>query len=286
MGERSPDESAPAVNAFDDPAVARAYRLRPSYPPRVFDELLKLLGTRPGWIVEVGAGTGLLTRTLARHVGRIDAIESSAAMVEEARVQPGGRERAIRWIVSRAEDARLNGPYGLAVAGDSLHLMDAQVVVPRVADALAPGAFLAIVEMRTTAPWDEELEAIVGRFAAPSARDTGFSVADDLTRRELWKPQGELEIEPVSRRQKIDDYIESFHAHRALTRRQLGKEAFAFDEAMRGLARRHGATDVELRTSATIWWGVPIGTGAPPPAPAPRAPRPRGAGAWRRRRRA
>ena len=272
------------AKAFDDAAVARAYRLRPPYPPRVFDELLKLLGTRPGWILDLGCGTGLLARPLARQVGRIDAIDSSAAMIEEARVQPGGRERGIRWIVARAEDAKLNGPYGLAVAGDSLHWMQWDVVVPRVGDALAPGAFLAVLEMHVASPWDAEVAEVVKRFSRNRSFDPNFRVTDELTRRELWKPAGTLDIEPVARRQKVDDWIESFHARSSLTRRRLGTDAFAFDDAMRGLTRRHGASEVDLGVSARITWGTPIGTGAPPPVREERPARIRGGGGWRSRR--
>jgi SAM-dependent methyltransferase len=282
MRERPEFLSQENAQAFDDPAVARAYRQRPPYPPRVFDELLRLLGTRPGWILDLGCGTGLLARPLARHVGRVDAVDASGAMIEEARVQPGGRERGIRWIVARAEDVTLAGPYGLAIAGDSLHWMDWDVVLPRVADHLAPGAFLAILELRVVTPWDDEMREIVKRFSRAPSFDPNFRVTDEIATRKLWVPAGELETEPVTRKQRVDDWIESFHARSSLTRRRLGKDAFAFDDAMRGLGRRHGASEVELRVDAKISWGTPIGTGAPPPQrPAPRV---RGGGGWRSRR--
>jgi SAM-dependent methyltransferase len=243
--------------AFDDPAVARAYRTRPPYPPRVFDELLKLLGTRPGWVLDLGCGTGLLARPLIRHVGRVDAVDLSPAMIEEARGQLGGRDRGIRWIVGRAEDVKLAGPYGLAVAGESLHWMRWDVVLPRLATVLAPGAFLAVVYQVVTSPWDEDLDSIIPRFSRNPSFDKKFSTTDELTKRKLWKPEGELAIETVTRRQKVDDYIESFHARSSLTRRRLGKNAFAFDDALRGIARRHGVTEVELKVDAKIIWGTP-----------------------------
>ena len=259
MSERPAFLGEEHARAFDDPAVARAYRLRPPYPPRVFDELLKLLGTKPGWILDLGCGTGLLSRPLIRHVGRVDAIDASAAMIEEARVQPGGRDRGIRWIVARAEDAKLNGPYGLSVAGESLHWMNWDVVVPRVAKALAPGAFLAIVGLRAISPWEDEIKEVVLRFTRNPTYDPNFRVTDELARRQLWSQAGEIDTESVARRQKVDDYIESFHARSSLTKRRLGKDAFAFDDAMRAVARRHGATEVELKVDAKISWGTPAG---------------------------
>jgi SAM-dependent methyltransferase len=275
------------AKAFDDPAVARAYRLRQPYPPRVFEELLKLLGTRPGWILDLGCGTGLLARTLIRHVGRVDAIDPAAAMIEEARVQPGGRDRGIRWIVGRAEDARLAGPYGLAVAGESIQWMDWNVVLPRVARALAPGAFLALLKLTVVSPWEDEVGEIVRRFSRNPTWDPSFDVIAELQRRGLWTKAGDIELEPIARRQSVVDYIESFHAQSSLTKRRLGKDAFAFDDAMRGLARRHGATDVELKVTAGIAWGTPIASGeaeVTPPAP-PAAPADRRRRGWRSRRR-
>ena len=231
--------------------------------PRVFDELLKLLGTKPGWILDLGCGTGLLARPLIRHVGRVDAVDASAAMIEEARVQPGGRDRGIRWIVARAEDVKLAGPYGLAVAGQSLHWMNWDIVLPRVAKALAPGGFLALLDLCVLSPWEEEIKEVVARFSRNPSFDPAFRLTDELAKRRLWSQVGEIAIEPTARRQKVDDFIESFHARSSLTKRRLGKDAFAFDDAMRAVARRHGATEVELKVEATISWGTP-GNGATP----------------------
>lgn len=245
------------ADAFDDREVARAYRLRPSYPPQIFDELLRLLRGQPGWVLDLGCGTGLLARTLMRSVGRIDAVDSSAAMIEEARRLPGGNARGLRWIVAPAETAPLAGLYGLAVAGDSLQWMDWDVVLPRVARALAPGAFLAIVGISVISPWEDEVRDVVKRFSRNPGYDPDFQLVAELERRDLLKQAGAVEVPPTTRRQKADDYIESFHARSSLTRRRLGKDAFAFDEAMRLLLRRHGATEVELTIRTGVVWGAP-----------------------------
>lgn len=249
--------SAEHAKAFDDPAVARAYRFRPPYPPQVFDELAKLLGARPGWVLDLGCGTGLLARTLIRHVGRVDAVDASAAMIEEARRQPGGFARAIRWIVSSAETARFAGPYGLAVAGDSLHWMDWEIVLPRVARALAPGAFLAIVELDPAAPWRDELLPLIRRYSREPTDVRGFRLPEELARRGLFAPAGELVTEPVAWRQGVDEYVESLHARSSLARRRLGADAAAFDDGVRALLRAKRVTSVTLTLVATISWGTP-----------------------------
>src|SRR5687767_15958693 len=73
-------------------------------------------------------------------------------MITAGRALPGGDDPRITWIHSRAEDAPLSPPYGLIVAGASLHWMDPTVVLPRFRDALAPGARLAIVHNDFVAP--------------------------------------------------------------------------------------------------------------------------------------
>jgi SAM-dependent methyltransferase len=89
---------------FADDAVAHAYRSRPPYPEAVF-ELLRRRLVSPRSVLDAGAGTGALARRMIAFAERIDAIEPSAAMIEEGRTLPEGSDRRIRWIAGRAEDA-------------------------------------------------------------------------------------------------------------------------------------------------------------------------------------
>jgi ubiquinone/menaquinone biosynthesis C-methylase UbiE len=70
-----------AAQAFD--RAAEVYdRVRPEYPPEAVDWLVRTLGLAPGeTVVDLAAGTGKLTKTLARARARVIAVEPAPAML-------------------------------------------------------------------------------------------------------------------------------------------------------------------------------------------------------------
>src|SRR5215469_13356814 len=140
-------------------SVARTYHHRPPYPAGVVDALLSLLGGDGASVLDAGCGTGELARVLVGSAGRVDAVDVSRAMIDEGRRQEGGDHPNLRWVCARLEDADLRPPYALAVAGDSLNWMDWEVALPRLHDALSPGAWLAIAHRTwgTGAPEETDL---------------------------------------------------------------------------------------------------------------------------------
>src|SRR4051794_12078926 len=157
------DENAAAYKAE---SVAVAYQHRPPYPDETFTILAGLLGDRPRRVLDAGCGTGAVARPLLAWVDEIDAIDLAPAMVEEGRRLPGGDSPRLRWIVGRVEDAPLRPPYGLITAGDSLHWMEWDVVLPRFAEVLAPGSVLAILDNGyQPLPWAAPLAEILARYS-------------------------------------------------------------------------------------------------------------------------
>src|SRR4051812_30608179 len=81
------------ASAFEDPAVVASYHTRPPYPEEAFDLLAKLLAGRPGPVLDLGCGTGIIARRLVSLVGlveRVDALDVSSAMLAEGRRLPDG----------------------------------------------------------------------------------------------------------------------------------------------------------------------------------------------------
>lgn len=122
-------------SVFADQEVVQLYRYRPPYPDAVFETLRKLI-VEPRTLLDAGAGTGAISRALAPFAERVDALDPSVAMLEAGRELPGGDDPRIRWIHGRAEDAALDGPYGLITCGASLHWMDLDAVLSRFRDWL------------------------------------------------------------------------------------------------------------------------------------------------------
>ena len=118
------------ASAFQETGVVNAYRHRPVYPPAAFSTLVKLLSNPSGRVLDVGCGTGFIARNLAQLVGQVDALDISETMIAEGKLLPEGNSPNLNWIVGKAEDCLPNPPYSLITAGESLHWMDWEVVMP------------------------------------------------------------------------------------------------------------------------------------------------------------
>jgi len=258
-----PAHLGPAYGAqFHDESVARAYAARPPYPRELFEWLSELQRPRGGRILELGCGTGDLTLGLSARAERVDAVEPSAAMLAVARRRAGADEPRIRWIEATAEEAAFDGPYALAVAAESLHWMEWEVVLPKVAAALTPGAVLAIVEREHVGPlpWDAELSRLISAYST-NREFRPYDLVNELTTRGLFRQAGRRTTTPVAFAQSIADHIECMHSRNGFSRDRMAADAAAaFDAAYRRLLERYCADDVvRFSTVATIVWGSPHG---------------------------
>jgi SAM-dependent methyltransferase len=147
-------------------AVSEDYdRFRPGPPPRVLDWLLPPAAAA---VVDVGAGTGALTRLLVERLREVTAVEPDARMrrvlaarVPRATIRPGTAE-AIP-VADTSQDAVL--------ASSAWHWVDARRAVPEAARVLRPGGRLGVVwtAMDRDIPWVEALWSALrpGRLRAP-----------------------------------------------------------------------------------------------------------------------
>lgn len=246
------------ASAFQEQGVVLAYQYRPPYPDTAIAALADLMTETPKCALDVGCGTGFIARRLVELVDHVDAIDVSQAMIEEGRHLPNGDHPRLNWIVGRAEDAPLSPPYGLIVAGDSLHWLDWGVALLRFARLLSPSGWLAIVQNGLLAtPWDAELLPIIQRYSIYKNYQPTDIVAE-LERRDLFRRYGGVRTEPVAFTQSIDEYVESFHGRASLTRERLAAEATAFDAEVRQLVARFCPQRVELRIVVDIAWGKPL----------------------------
>ncbi len=120
--------------------VADEYeRTRPSYPPALLD-VLPL--DADAAVLDLGAGTGKLTRVLAARYGVVTAVEPLAnmrAMLQ--RVVPG-----VTALAGSAEQIPLDdGSVDGVFAAQAFHWFDKPVAVPEIARVVRPGGVFAIV---------------------------------------------------------------------------------------------------------------------------------------------
>jgi len=252
-------QGAHNAGRFQDQSVVDRYHLRPAYPPETFTILNNLIVDEPCVVLDVGCGTGNVTRPLAEYALRIDAVDLSLPMLERARTLPGGDSAKIRWVHGRVEEVSLEPPYALVTAGESLHWMEWDVVLPRLARVLTPHGLLAIayVEERP-APWTEGSGQIKQRFTNnPTYQPFNWIAA--LEKERLFQRLGERETAPVAVKQTVEDYIAAQHARSTHSLDTLtAEQATQFDMEMQALLLPF-AQDGLLTFSVVggIIWGKP-----------------------------
>jgi trans-aconitate methyltransferase len=248
---------------FQARTVAERYYLRLPYPAEVFDILADLVVGAPRIVLDIGTGTGDVARNLATRVDRVDAVDISAEMIAAGQHLPGGNLSNLRWILGTAEDATLEAPYGLVVAGESLHWMNWERVLPRVASALLPGGMLAIARRdQPPPPWHDALSALIREHSA-MYNYQDFDLIAELTVRGLFEEVGEHATEPGTFVQLVEDYINSFHSMSSLSLERLTPDAAAdFDAKLRVILAPYAVDGaVTLQPYGHVVWGRPLRPG-------------------------
>lgn len=244
---------------FADPGIVAAYHYRPPYPAATFPMLAGLIGSTPRVVLDVGCGTGDIARGLLPFVDRVDAVDRSAPMIEAGRLLLSGDDPRLRWILGQVETADLSPPYALVTAGESLHWMDWAVILPRFAEMLAPGSVLAMIGRESVpGPWATALRDVINRFST-NREFQPYDLTDELTRRGLLTVLGRWTSPPVTIRQPVAGYVESFHSRNGFSRdRMTPEQAMRFDEETARLVAPFSDDGIlELQVSARVVYGLP-----------------------------
>jgi SAM-dependent methyltransferase len=139
--------------------VASEYeRGRPGYPE---DAVRWLVGEEPRDVVDLGAGTGKLTRALVALGHRVTAIEPLPEMLEHLpEAAPGAFA-----ILGNAEVIPLPDAHAdIVTCAQSFHWFDHAVALPEIARVLRPGGRLALVwnSRDDRDPWMARLSEVIG----------------------------------------------------------------------------------------------------------------------------
>ncbi len=122
-------------------------RVRPTYPPELFDELFSYLPSDDGLrAVEVGPGTGKAMRPLLEHGIAVTAVEPGGRLAEFLRTNLGGEFPRLEVVNAKFEDADLeSGAFDLVFAATSFHWLDPETRFQRCHELLREGGALAVV---------------------------------------------------------------------------------------------------------------------------------------------
>ena len=248
------------ADQFRDQSVADAYVNYPPYADEVFQVLDSLILDEPKIVLDLGCGTGDVSRPLAAFVERVDAVDQSEAMIEIGRSRDGGGRPNIRWVCQSAEEFPYDVQYSLIVAGASLHWMDWYEVMPRMAKALSSRGYLAIVGGRgiDSAPWVVGLNKIIPEYSTNQDFEP-YDLLDELERRQLFTVVGRKRTAPQEYSMSVDQYVEMFHARNGFSRQRMDPQSAAeFDLAVRELVMPFAHEDMlDFKVVTGITWGHP-----------------------------
>jgi ubiquinone/menaquinone biosynthesis C-methylase UbiE len=154
---------APSGRATSFGQVAGVYdRARPEYPVEAVEWMLDSAGPE---VLDVGAGTGKLSRAILATGRSVVAVDPDADMLAELTA----REPGVRTVVGSAESLPLPDASADAVVfGQAWHWVDPPAASRETGRVLRPGGVLGLIwNIRDTAePWVAELAEIMEASAA------------------------------------------------------------------------------------------------------------------------
>jgi ubiquinone/menaquinone biosynthesis C-methylase UbiE len=193
---RLPTPGARRYGKVFDEIAAEYDRTRPMYPGELVDHACRVAGTGDGdRVLEIGCGSGQLTRGLAARGLHVTALDPGTNLIALARKNLEGAG-AVEFINDRFEDASFPGEHFRAVfSASALHWVDPQVSWRKIADVLVPGGTLALIsyfglEEQRSRDDQEAVLAAISRVAPdvaanwPAYRDLDAILAGVEQRRE------------------------------------------------------------------------------------------------------
>ena len=194
---------------FDE--IAADYdRHRPVYPDQLIDRACQVAGIGSGDpVLEVGCGSGQLTRGLLARGLHVTALEPGPSLIALARQNLQGAGE-IEFVNARFEDAPLPREHFAAVfSASAFHWIDPEVSWRKTADVLVPGGTLALIQYcglqePHTKPDQDAVLAALGQIAPdaaanwPSYRDLDATLAGVEQRRgnvsQAWSWLGSYDL--------------------------------------------------------------------------------------------
>jgi SAM-dependent methyltransferase len=194
---------------FDQVADEYA-RHRPAYPDALVDRAVEVAGLAPGAeVLEIGCGTGQLTRSLLARGLRVTAVEPGEQLISRARRDLHGAAE-VRFVNARLEEAPLpQANYQAAFSASAIHWIDPDLSWRKLADALVDGGTLALLSyfgLEDPSTGDDQrafrgaLATIAPELAAgwPTYRDLDGTLAGVVHRRdnvsEAWGWLGSYDV--------------------------------------------------------------------------------------------
>jgi ubiquinone/menaquinone biosynthesis C-methylase UbiE len=138
-------------------------------------EMLEIPEARPFRVLDLGAGTGIVSERILRRfpLATVTLLDASPSMLEQARAKLSGVEARAEFVLQNLEEAALSGTWDAVISCDALH----HVTPPRrwalfreIRDSLAPRGVFVYADILCT-PLPERARAAHDRLQAVHRRE-------------------------------------------------------------------------------------------------------------------
>jgi ubiquinone/menaquinone biosynthesis C-methylase UbiE len=168
------DLQHPDSRAFE--LVADLYeRTRPEYPPEAIQWLADRLDLRDGRVaLDLGAGTGKLTRALVATGAQVIAVEPGEAMLAQLRRAVPGAEA----MIGAAEAIPLpDASVDAVTVGQAFHWFRHEEALPELHRVLRPGGGIALIwnSRDQSSPLQREVNKLLASLVRPPRAHVGHS---------------------------------------------------------------------------------------------------------------
>jgi SAM-dependent methyltransferase len=249
-----------------DVAADRYDRARPTYPKRLFDDLVALTGVGSGArVLEVGCATGKATRALIVRGLQVTCIELGPRLAAKA------RSLGVEVVEGAFEEWEPppGARFELVAAATSWHWIDPAVKYRRAFDLLRPGGHLAFWSAQHVVPeggdpFFEDIQHVYDEIGAGMPAGTEFPrpgelavETDEIEGSGVFDVVGvrHLDWEVVYDADAYIDLLETFSGHIAMQpwqrERLYGEVRRRLAERPGGLLRRHWGTVLHVARRAS-----------------------------------
>ena len=168
---------------------------RPSYPENVFENLTSRCGLQQGVrAVEVGPGTGQVTRQLIREGAHIVAVEPDPAMASYLQnVVPAQQLDVINTTFE--ESVLPDDDFDLAVAATSFHWVNQEIGIPKLKRVIRVGGWIALWwtifgDPERDDPFEAAVSKLLGVKPQERAQEFRGQLDTALSRAEMFVREG------------------------------------------------------------------------------------------------
>lgn len=247
--------------SFESESVVACYRYRPPYPSAAFEKLLALAPGRRS-LLDLGCGSGKISRSLAACFEKVTAVDASPAMLDLGKELAGGDAENIEWIAGLAEEVEYpSTPYDIVIAAESIHWMDHEVVFAKLKECVSPSHIFAIVEgdHPFKPEWDRDwVEFLKKWIPKVSGIEYNTERLDGFLRAyEEWVDvEGEEKFLSAPVQQSVQDFIACQHSRNTFAPEAMGALMNEYDAELKELLLPYSKNgELEFKVQSRVTWG-------------------------------